>query len=206
MLEEAQHLAKPSSWLLPSQAEEDCAGVFGGCGPSIDPPSVIKHVLTVDLAYLPGGFDTPSRLTIYNDASRLEGTALLHNARIPLSGEALGAHERQSLPPVEALFKFGSSSVQAWLAENNWQPSWGYNDNFPDAAVVHAYERHYQDQHPLYADSVVAVLGGWHFAWPDEDWHDRLHDRLILTIYREAEPWVEAWHTNGEIQIANRVS
>jgi len=67
----------------------------------------------------------------------------------------------RSLPPVDAVFQFGGPAIQAWLAANNWQLDWGYNDNFAAADIVEHYERQYQEQCPLYRDDIPVVLGGW---------------------------------------------
>lgn len=206
LLAEATRLAKPSIWLLPAEGGDEHAATWGGYGPAIGEPSEIRHPLTVDLSFLPGSFDSPSCLSIYNDPAQLVGQSALHSARLPLSGTPLAAHPRESWPPLDALFLFGSSAIQHWLTEYQWQPELGYNSNFPDVAVADSYNAVFQAQHPLYSDVAFAVLGGWHFPWPDGDWRNLLDGRLIVTTFREAEPLLEAWQLHGSIRLLNRVS
>jgi hypothetical protein len=111
------------------------------------------------------------------------------------------------LPPIEAIFRFGSESVQQWLRDHNWQPGWGYNDNFGDPAPAKEYERLYQSECPLYSsDGVFAMLGGWHFPWPDGDWQDLLDQSLLVWTFKESEPWVEVWNTAQGFRVIQRIT
>ena len=206
LVDEAKRLAKPSFWLLPTEDPEEHAATWGGYGPALGPPSEIPHLVTTSLSPLQGTFKAGSCISVYNDTNELAGYCLAHDVRLPLSGTSLAAHPRTSLPPLEALFLFGSKAIQDWLGENKWEPDWGYNSNFPDSAVAEAYEREYQGQHPLYSESAPVVLGGWHFPWPAGDWYDLLEDRLILTTYWESEPWVEVWQQGSEFKVFNRLT
>ncbi len=40
---------------------------------------------------------------------------------------------------------------------------------------------------PLYsASDAYAVLGGWHFPWPDGDWHELIDEQLLIFTLRES--------------------
>ena len=121
-------------------------------------------------------------------------------------GLALHAHVAVSLPPAEALFMFGSPRVQEWLRSMEWPPEAGLNDNFPARETVSLYEREFQAQLPLYSGSAHAVLGGWHFPWPDGDWQELLDAQLVLWTFAGAEPWVEVWLKDGRLSVMERVT
>jgi hypothetical protein len=120
------------------------------------------------------------------------------------AGLPLYAHRAVSLPPLDAIFRFGSSRLQEWLQACNWKPEWGYNANFPDRAAAEAYERSYQSQLPLYTREAHAVLGGWHFPWPDGDWADLVDASLLAWTFEGAEPWLEAWEKDGRRWVLER--
>lgn len=121
---------------------------------------------------------------------------------------SLVATEASVLPPIDAVFALGSDRVGSWLDENKWERSWGYNSNFPGRAVVEGYEREYQAQHPLYASSdIFAMIGGWHFPFPDGDWNELVSDELMVMTIRGAEPWVEAWRSKqGGFRVIERIT
>lgn len=108
----------------------------------------------------------------------------------------LHAVAARALPPTEALFRLASPRVEAWLRNIPWKPEWGYNSNMGEAAVEE-YERVFQKQHPLYTGAAYAIVGGWHFPWPDGDWTERPAESLILTTVRGPEPWLEMWRAEG---------
>ena len=121
---------------------------------------------------------------------------------------SLFASEASVLPPIDAVFAFGSERVGSWLAENKWERSWGYNSNFSGSALAEAYERAYQADHPMYGSSdVFAMVGGWHFSFPDGDWNELVADDLMLMTFRDAEPWVEAWRRqDGRFDVIERIT
>jgi hypothetical protein len=61
---------------------------------------------------------------------------------------------------------------------------------------------------PLYLSSdLYAVLGGWHFPWPEGDWYDHLEDRFIGMTLRDSEPWVEVWLSrSGRFEVCERIT
>lgn len=60
--------------------------------------------------------------------------------------------------------------------------------------------------HPLYSDQAAAVLGGWHFPWPDGDWEELVDKELVLWTLREAEPWVEVFHDGKDFVVNVRLT
>ena len=124
---------------------------------------------------------------------------------LPEGGEPLSASPWSCPAPIEAIFLLGGDDVGAWLAANNWQRTWGYNDNFPDSAVVREFERWWQGQHPLYSGDAVAVAGGWHFCWPDDDWWELIDDELVLWTV-ESEPYLEVWKAGRGLKVLRRIS
>lgn len=121
---------------------------------------------------------------------------------------ALKAIPASVLPPIEAVFAYGSEKVERWLDRNQWARSSPHNDNFPDQVVADAYLRQWQAEHPLYCnDNVYAVRGGWHFPFPDDDWSNlALAELLIMTIH-DAEPYIEVWRgQQGEFHAIARVT
>ncbi len=123
----------------------------------------------------------------------------------PTGGTKLYARPWESLPPIEALFLRGSDNIGQWLAQNDWKRSWGFNDNFGDSALVHDYEAWWQSEHPFYKGEGFGIAGGWHFVWPDEDWHDRVEDELVFWTL-QGKPWIEVWLSGGHYNVIERVT
>lgn len=118
----------------------------------------------------------------------------------------LYAHEARDLPTLDVIFLRGAEPVGTWLRENEWDRTWGYNDNFPDAEVARAYQRVLDAEHPLLTDGVWAQLGGWPMTWPDEEVQSRIDDPLILRTYRGSEPWVEVFLHDGQWLVRTRIT
>lgn len=124
-------------------------------------------------------------------------------------GTPLYAHPASILPPIEAVFVLGSEEIGAWLAANNWPRTERYNSNFPGAAIVRNYERIWFSEHPIYKNDpdIYAAIGGWHFPAADSDWHDLVPATLLLTTFRDSEPWVEVFELpNGEYKVIQRIT
>lgn len=124
------------------------------------------------------------------------------------TGTELYAHVASVLPPIDAVFAFGSEAVEKWIRSLAWERGWAYNNNFKGREVVEEYERVWQRDFPLYFRSdIYAVLGGWHVPWPDGDWDELHQGQLMLFTLRDSEPWVEAWRTrNGEFRVIQRIT
>ena len=196
--------------------------VWGG-EPRAAASGTTRHLLSVDLTRLPS-IDTNGLATLGARVVTLLGRMGNGNASVVLDdagsarilagndgGVALAALEATSLPPLDALFRFGSARVQDWLRSHGWLDATGvpdaYNANFPDAAPAASYEAYWQERHPLYAGGVHAIVGGWHFPWPDGDWAERLEDELLLWTLAEAEPWIELWRSAaGTLNVRERIT
>ncbi|MBR8136105.1 hypothetical protein [Burkholderia cenocepacia] len=110
-----------------------------------------------------------------------------------------------SLPPVDAVFRFGSAAIGAYLDAHGWQRDWGFNDNFKGAAA-HDYAREWMAQCPLYTGGVVAVTGGWNMPWPDDDWHELTDLDLVLWTFEESEPWIEVFSDGARFSVIQRIT
>jgi hypothetical protein len=115
-----------------------------------------------------------------------------------------GAVDRRRAKPGQTLRL--PSYQRGTLRANNWQPDWGYNDNFRDKSPAETYERAYQNQLPLFNGSAHAVLGGWHMAWPEGDWNELADKRLIVWTFAESEPWVEVWEDESRFRVIQRIT
>ncbi|MFO0694487.1 MAG: hypothetical protein U0230_13085 [Polyangiales bacterium] len=133
------------------------------------------------------------------------GAGASYGDAAPAGGTPLFASPWRSYPPIEGIFLRGSERIGDWLAENRWERTWGYNDNFPDRRVVSEYEAWWQGQHPFYTSTAVAVRGGWHFVWPDDDWLERVDEELVLWTL-SGEPWLEVWARAGGLQVLERTT
>jgi hypothetical protein len=159
--------------------------------------------LTVDARHVPGlPVSVAGYLTIFIDQERCQGGRVEQSASWPKrAGTPLYAHAASVLPPIDAVFARGSQAVADWLASHG-------NENFPGATAVEKYEDLWMKEFPLYtSDDIYAVLGGWHMAWPEGDWHDFIDGQLMVFTLRDSEPWVEAWHmASGEFRVVQRIT
>jgi hypothetical protein len=69
-----------------------------------------------------------------------------------------------------------------------------------------AYVRLWQSNCPMYTGEAAAVLGGWHFPWPDGGWEELRDTPLLLWTIDESEPWVEVWGGPGGFKVIQRVT
>lgn len=222
LIAEGQRLAKPCVYLT-ATAEQGVAlaAIWGGNG-VVPPPEDgdYQHWLSISGAALPASIGVlPGVLSIYTDEENCETGIVVMDAVAELSvadtdGLPLYAQPASSLPPIDAVFKFGSPAIKEWLAENDWLPGededeseFAYNSNFPDKHIVNIYEAAWQNQMPLYDGGAHAVLGGWHMPWPDGDWYDLLEQTLVVWTFEDSEPWVEVWRdTKNNYTVLQRVT
>jgi hypothetical protein len=210
LIAEGQRLAHPCVHLCPEGEPSNFAAVWRGRSQVPAPDGDFEHWLTIDCRFLPPGVGpTSGCLSIYTDNKDRFGTAV-HDGSARLEqtrqGRPLYAHPTTSLPPLEAVFRYGSSAVSAWLARLGWQPEWGWNGNFPDAEVADAYTEAQRVNMPLDGEMVFAVLGGWHVPWPDGDWLELVDRPLVVFTLAEAEPWVEVFNMGDSFRVLQRVS
>jgi len=121
------------------------------------------------------------------------------------SDHALYAHKYNSLPPVDGIFMKGSDMIGEFLAQYDWSRDEPFNDNFPNP-IPGNYEADWQNNCPIYLDGIVAVSGGWHMSWPDDDWVDLIDHELILWTLEDAEPWIEVFRKDGEYKVIKRIT
>jgi hypothetical protein len=209
LINEGHRLARPCVYLRTEGA--DYAAIWGGPGvvPAREGP--FFHWLTIDRRYLPGGFTPgPGCLSVYTNEEDFQTGLVPEDLAMSLpsssEGTKLYAHPGLSLPPVDAIFRFGSPEVGRWLRENDWEPDWEYNENFRDQGPIDEYHEEYRKQSPLYRDDAYAVLGGWHLPWPEGDWVELIKSQLIAWTFKDSEPWVEVWRTDGLYRVIQRIT
>lgn len=135
----------------------------------------------MDCRFLPPGGPAQGVLSVYIDEHSCGCGAVAHDPQATLdtsSGEALYPHSARSLPPPDAL-----------SAEDD-----------------DGYMRLWQSNCPLYTAEAVAVLGGWHFPWPDGDWEELRTQTLLLWTIEDSEPWVEVWLDGQMIRVEERIT
>ena len=166
--------------------------------------------ITIDSRFIPGWEDQPQRFVqVWFDAKEWsEGKVTMTETAPTNYTTALHARSVDSFPPIEAVFLFGSEKVKEWTKSNEWDQEWGYNDYFPPKHSGNPYIEIYIREDPLFHKSPpYAVLGGWHHQWPDDAFQDLIDDELLVTTYRESEPWVEAWKLrSGGYRVNQRIT
>jgi len=168
--------------ILLKRTGNDLAAVWDGPGIVPAPPGPYRHRISVESRYLPSGLGSNGVLSVYtNEEDCTSGIAVFsQTARLAEhAGEYLYAHSARSLPPPDAS---GDLDTEAYTEQ------WMRNC-------------------PIYDDKdVVAVLGGWHFPWPDGDW-EALRDRdLLVWTIEDAEPWVEVWQSDQGTEVIQRIT
>ncbi|MGE0045614.1 MAG: hypothetical protein AB7T08_07635 [Hyphomonadaceae bacterium] len=201
LIAEGRALERPC-WFLSTDGRGKPVGVWHSSS-----KGETRRWLTVEASLFAGiGSRYISVLSKSSDGGAVE---LLDHLPESNGGEIdLVVREASVLPPIDAVFALGSDSVGSWLADNQWQRDWGYNSNFSASDLVQQYERIFQSEYPLYLSSnVVAMIGGWHFPFPDDDWRDLIADELLLMTLKDAEPWVEAWRArDGSFKVVERIT
>ena len=178
----ARQLARPCVLLKHTGSADRFAAVWGGPSIVSGPDEPFRHWLSIDCRFLPDGLG-PSKgvLSVFaNEDDCVSGVVTFDPSAklIASKTSCLFAHDAQSLPPPDAL------------------PPDVYNQYLPI----------WQSNCPLYTDEAVAVLGGWHFPWPDGDWEELQETPLVLWTIAESEPWVEVWNEEGEFKVMQRIT
>jgi hypothetical protein len=211
LISEAERISRPCVLLCEEGPQDRLAALWGGPGVVPAPDTLSRHWITVDCRFLPVGLGLSAGcLSIYTCGQDEEIGLAVHDPAAKLGvgrgAVKLFAHQRRSLPPIDAVFRFGSPVVQGWLRSHGWEPDWGYNSNFKDPRPAEHYERAYQAECPLYSGGAHAVLGGWHFPWPDGDWEELLGRPLLVWTFADSEPWLEVWGGDGDFQVMQRIT
>lgn len=166
--------------------------------------------ITIDSRFIPGWESQPaSFVQVWFDAMDLEGGKIVMTKTPPTEYEAaLHARTVDSFPPIEAVFSCGSDAVKKWANSLNWEPGSHYYVHFPVRPSGDPYEEIYLREDPLFQKSPPdAVLGGWHHLWLDDDFEELINGELLVTTYRESEPWVEAWKLrDGGYRVKQRIT
>lgn len=208
LITEGRKLQKPSVFLRPEPVGE-VAAIWHELDKEGIQSTGFQRWITVDSRFIP---ELPSSvkgcLSVFSDEDECEGGKVEIFDQMPAQdGIKLYAHAASVLPPLDAVMLKGSAAVGEWLKSKNWQRDWGYNGNFKDEAAK-AYQDVWFDEHPIYKESdVYAILGGWHFLWPDGDWPNLFDDKLMIFTLRNSEPWMEAWlMKTGEYKVFQRIT
>jgi len=182
LLAAAQRLARPCALLKRSGPADRLAGVWGGPPIVAGPSGPFRHWLSVDCRFIPEGIGLWSGvLSVFSNQDDCESGVVAINSAAKLPPGAavpLFAYTAQSLPP-------------------------------PDAMPFEEYDRYlplWQSNCPLYTNEAVAVLGGWHFPWPDGDWEELREKPLLLWTIEESEPWVEVWKEARGFSVIQRIT
>ena len=103
----------------------------------------------------------------------------------------LAAVRATSLPPLQALLLYGGTPVQNWLSSQGLQ-RWDYEDVAEE--LRNRYRKLFDPQLPLFMERPpYARIGGWHIAWPDDDFYIPREMRLMIWTFQDSEPWHEVF-------------
>ncbi len=130
-----------------------------------------------------------------------EGGRLVLSATWPKSnGIPLYAYQSEPIAPIEAVLGLGDSVIAEWLSSEAYEKE--------HQAFFEIYTGVWQTEYPLYGSNEdVAVLGGWHFPWPDGDWDELVDSQLLVLTLRDSEPWVEGWQEpSGVYRVRQRIT
>ena len=200
-------LARPCINLHIAHPSEPVIAVWGGDGIVPAPFGPYSHWISLACHALPHPSASGTGwLSVYvNTDDCVSGAVVIDPAvalpTLPNGGTALAGTPAHSFPPIDAVTQV--PQVHQWLMSQGIVHDPVNNSYFEDDD----YNRVYQHECPIYAHDAIAVIGGWHFAWPDGDWQDLQNATLLVWIFRDAEPWVEAWQMpDGHFQVIQRIS
>jgi len=216
LIAEGNRLCRPCLDLVSSKPDCQHVAIWGGDGVLKPGPGPWQHWITLDCDWLNrNGFPLRGIMSVYTHADDMDKGLVIHNEaeKLPLpkaNEEPLFGCDALSFPPIEAVFRFAGPPILDWLNEI------GYRKNsevlryrFPDVAAEY-YESEYQQRDPLYiidnGNTIAARVGGWHYVF-DDDWEELNSKRLILTTYRDSEPWIEVYLSkSGEFEVKQRIT
>lgn len=126
-------------------------------------------------------------------------------AKLQVDGTPLFGNETNSFPPIESLCLYGGPVVDDWLKSEGLD-----RVDYDDAALTKAGEAYQQEfirRSPLHqSKQPVAILGGWHAFWSDDEFYLPREMRLMLWTFREAEPWIELFERFPNIHTRLRIT
>lgn len=178
-LEIAHELSKPCVFL--KKEGDRFAAVWGGQG-TISAPDEYRHWLSVECSFLPSDIGlNKGVISIYSGGDDWDSGIVKYesNATLELNGGVpLYAHDAVSMPPPDARAELDTDAyLKTWL-----------------------------DNCPVYVESATAVIGGWHFPWPDGDWEELCHKQFVLWTIENSEPWIEVWKDGQSFRVFERVT
>jgi hypothetical protein len=123
------------------------------------------------------------------------------------SGVPLRREPSSSLPSANALFLHGGPLIADYLARHGWRSDDPYNDNFPDS-LARRYDQLWMSTHPFLAPEpgLVAISGGWSWAWPESEREDFVDTELVVLTVRDSEPWVEVLSGPDGYRVFQRIT
>lgn len=209
LIEEGKKLIRPCRFLS-AQRNGPIAAIWHERNDKEIEETGYRCWITVDARFIPGlPKPIPGFVSLFTNEEDCRSGRIEVVERPMRPGIQLFATEEHILPPLEAVFVYGSDAVGQWLTENDWPRNERYNDNFRNKEVTEAYQREWMENYPLYRqeNELYAMLGGWHFPCADDDWYDLLYHQLLILTVHDSEPWVEGWRTNaGEFKVIQRIT
>ncbi len=216
-----ERISRPC-FLLHSQGAGSPDGFWGGeradhpntpSAQAID-ITTLEHILTIDpnlLERLDLRFNEGpvslyvARLRDGTEQPRTVTSAGSVFSEISFSGAPLYASLAQSFPPFPALCLYGDEVIERWLhsiglARHQYQEAEGH-------PLALEYEEEFVRRAPLYSGEIDAVVGGWHMMWPEDDFFLPLEMRLLVSTFRDAEPYWEIWRSPvGNIHVREHIT
>lgn len=180
-LASAQRISRPCIFLRKEGSQ--LAAVWGGRGTVPGPSSdEYRHWISIDTSYLPSELALPvGVMSVFAGGDDWDTGVVSYQAGLSLdltSGDPLYAHHHVSLPPPDALAELNNPEyIEAW-----------------------------QKNCPIYNEGATAVIGGWHFPWPDGDWDELCQHKLVVWTIESSEPWVEVWNDGKVFRVCERVT
>ncbi len=205
VLAAALQLARPTFELFESAVAGPIAGYWGGLGLDAAKFSPLDHLITVDLSFLRSAiFASSGVMSVYGDAGT--GEVMLRHGRreefdlFSAGSIPLYAHVHRALPEPQSLERLLPEFWKGWLRRKAPDKLSGIPIAHPEIVeAFRSYEDIYFEESPIYQRArppfgeIVAVIGGWARTWPEEEEGDRLGHQLVLTTFRDAEPWYEVY-------------
>jgi hypothetical protein len=214
LIEEGERLSKPSLLLVDSIEQSGIAGYWHGGEPLTD-GTARRLWLTLDCTWLSrhGSRLRDGVMCIYEHISksgeqqgRVTYTPNQNLSTLTVEGLPLYGIEAESFPPIQAVCLYGSEHVEQWVE------SLGLSRRDYDAVeqtpLGEAYQNIWLARSPLgnNKESIVAVMGGWHMLWPDDDFYMPPEINLIVWTFRNAEPYIEVWERLPNFRVYFRIT
>ena len=209
LLEQGWLLARPALRLAASG--DRYAAVWGGQG-IVAPPSrgSWRHWLTVGCAHLPlNPRGLTGLISIYESDSDSK-IKVVHDSRMRLprqpNGEKMFGTRFKCLPSVGVVLSKGNSEIRRWLRGQGVWSGDTEGAHFDDQDPVDHYEAGFERHHPYFLNDCDAMLGGWGIVYPDSNWRNLMSKSLLVTTFRDSEPWLEVYDSGKAFSAYSHVS